>query len=81
MQITKTSILTGNTNTQEIDITEEQFAQVQNRKETGTAIQKIVPHLSADDREFLINGITEEESDFYFGKENEDVVDLDENPR
>jgi hypothetical protein len=81
MQITKTSILTGNINTQEIDITEEQFAQVQNRRETGTRIQDIVPHLSADDREFLINGVTEEESDFYFGKEHEDAVDLDENPR
>jgi len=81
MQITKTSILSGNINTREINITEEQFAQVQNRRETGTPIQKIVPHLSADDREFLINGITEEESDFYFGKEYEDAVDLDENPR
>jgi hypothetical protein len=81
MQITKTSILTGNINTREIDITEEQFAQVQSRRETGTPIQKIVPHLSADDREFLINGITEEESDFYFGKENEDAIDLDETPR
>ena len=81
MQITKTSILSGNINTREINITEAQFDQVQNRRDTGTPIQKIVPHLSADDREFLINGITEEESDFYFGKENEDVVDLDENPR
>lgn len=81
MQITKTSILTGNTNTREINITEEQFTQVQNRRETGTPIQKIVPHLSADDREFLINGITEEESELYFGKEYDDAIDLDENPR
>jgi hypothetical protein len=81
MQITKTSILSGNTNTREINITEEQFDQVQNRRETGTPIQKIVPHLSADDREFLINGITSEESEDYFGKEYDDTLDLDENPR
>jgi hypothetical protein len=81
MQITKTSILTGNTNTREINITEEQFDQVQNRRDTGTPIQKIVPHLSADDREFLINGITSEESEEYFGKEYDDTLDLDENPR
>jgi hypothetical protein len=82
MQITKRSILSGKRYTQEIDITEEQFAQVQNRRETGTPIQKIVPHLCADDREFLINGITREESEAYFGKEEEDAaIDLDENPR
>ena len=81
MQITKTSILTGNTNTREISITEEQFAQIQNRRETGIPIQKIVPHLSADDREFLINGITPEESEEYFGKEYDAGIYLDENPR
>ena len=81
MQITKTSILTGNTSTREISITEEQFDQVQNRRETGIPIQKIVPHLSADDREFLINGITAEESEEYFGKEYDAGIYLDENPR
>lgn len=81
MQITKTSILTGNTSTREISITEEQFAQVQNRRETGIPIQKIVPHLSADDREFLINGITIEESEEYFGKEYDAGIYLDQNPR
>ena len=81
MQISKTSILTGNTNTREINITEEQFDQVQNRRDTGIPIQRIVPHLSADDREFLINGITPDESEDYFGKEYDDAIDLDENPR
>lgn len=81
MQITKTSILTGNTTTREINITEEQFAQVQNRREVGIVIQKIVPHLSADDREFLINGITAEEIEEYFGKEYDAGIYLDENPR
>ena len=81
MQITKTSILTGNTSTREISITEEQFDQVQNRREAGIPIQKIVPHLSADDREFLINGITPDESEEYFGKEYDAGIYLDENPR
>ena len=81
MQITKTSILTGNTNTREISITEEQFAQIQNRRETGTLIQYIVPHLSEHHKEFLINGITPEESKEYFGKEYDAGIYLDENPR
>ena len=81
MQITKTSILTGKVNTREINITEKQLDEVENRRETGTLIQKIVPHLSLDDREFLMNGITPEESTSYFGNQFDEERYVDENPR
>lgn len=82
MQITKKSILTGNENTLDIDITPEQLEKVNNRRELGLAIQNIVPHLCADDREFLINGITPEESKHFFGEdEYEEEKYVDEVPR
>jgi hypothetical protein len=58
MQITKTSILTGIEHTREIDITEDQLNRITINQEH---VQHVVPHLSADDREFLISGITAEE--------------------
>jgi len=57
MLITRTSLLTGKRNTLDIDITEEQLR----TWNLGALIQKVCPHLSADDREFLISGITPEE--------------------
>jgi len=68
MQITKKSILTGEEHTMEIKITPEELKRVENRRELGLKIQNIVPFLSPDEREFLMNGITKKESDFYFGK-------------
>jgi hypothetical protein len=68
MQITKKSILTGEEHTMEIKITPEELKKVENRRELGLKIQNIVPFLSPDEREFLMNGITKKESDFYFGK-------------
>ena len=67
MIITKRSELTGKEHTLVIDITEEQWEQVQNRRELGVKIQDIVPHLPASEREFLISGITSEEWDKVFG--------------
>lgn len=54
MLITKKSGLTGNTSTREINVTQEQLDDWQN----GGIIQAIMPHLGADDREFLMTGIT-----------------------
>lgn len=62
MKITKTSILTGKVHTLEINISEEQF----NRWQAGESIQNVCPHLSVDDREFLISGSTKEEWDKAF---------------
>lgn len=62
MKITRTSILSGTTNTREIAITEQQLDQMKRMKN----IQWLCPQLSADDREFIISGILPEEWDAAF---------------
>ena len=57
MKITRTSIVTNMTRTREIDITPEQVLSWV----AGAAIQDAAPHLDADDREFLMTGMTREE--------------------
>lgn len=68
MNVTRISTLTGAENTMRIDITPEELIRVEQRRETMELIQNIVPHLSSQDREFLINGITHEESVRMFGE-------------
>ena len=58
MKITKKSPLTGVIHTMDIDVTEEQLYKINNKK---ALIQRIVPHLSLGEREFLMTGITDEE--------------------
>ena len=57
MKITRNSGLTGEINTRDLDITPTQYTAYLG----GTLAQLAFPHLSADDREFLITGITPEE--------------------
>jgi hypothetical protein len=57
MLITKQSALTGITRTFDLNITQEQLE----RWESGTVAQDAFPNLTADQREFLITGITDEE--------------------
>lgn len=59
MQIQRTSIITGITRTLNLDITEEQISAYMN----GALIQKAFPNLTADEREFILTGITAEEWD------------------
>lgn len=66
MRITRTSMLTGTERTREIDVTEEQFA----RWRAGALIQHAMPHLSEDDREFIMTGVTPEEWDVAFAEED-----------
>jgi len=66
MQVTKRSALTGKTHTLEIDITEAQW----NRWKAGEMIQDVCPHLSKDDREYLISGSTKEEWNQFFGSKD-----------
>lgn len=68
MQITRTSPFTGAVNTREIAVTQAQLDAWQG----GELIQVAMPHLSADDREFLMTGITPEEWDAAFGSSDED---------
>lgn len=58
MKITKKCPFTGKINTMDIPLTEAEFLRIELRNEL---IQNIVPHLSADHREFLISGITPDE--------------------
>ena len=68
MLVVRKSILTGIVRTRDLDITEAQFEAWQN----GALIQDAMPQLSVSDREFLINGVTDEEWRQVFGEEDED---------
>ena len=59
MLITKLSPISIKDHTREIDVTQSQL----DAWKGGLLIQKAMPHLSADDREFLMTGITPEEWD------------------
>jgi hypothetical protein len=65
MRITKTSLLSGRTNTREIDVTVDQLHQW---RDGPAFIQDVMPNLSADDREFLMTGVTPEEWQSAFGR-------------
>tara|TARA_R100001460_G_scaffold31051_1_gene61283 strand:- start:314 stop:505 length:192 start_codon:yes stop_codon:yes gene_type:complete len=62
MLIIRTSPFSGNTNSMEIEVTQEQLSSWEN----GTLIQDAMPNLSADEREFIKTGITPEEWDSAF---------------
>lgn len=63
MLVTKTSMITGIQHTFDLNITEEQLK----RFNSGQGyVQDIFPHLTADEREFLLTGVTQEEFDSVF---------------
>lgn len=62
MKITMQSKLTGKVHTMDLPITEQQI----NLWQGGMLIQKAMPQLTADQREFLITGATKEEWDAAF---------------
>ena len=57
MEITRKSKLTGITRTQDIPVTEDQLKDWQE----GMLIQKAMPNLTAEQREFIMTGITDDE--------------------
>lgn len=63
MKITKKSLLTGIEHTKDVSITSDQLLQINNKTDL---IQRIVPHLSPAEREFLLTGITGEEWEAHF---------------
>lgn len=71
MKITRQSTLTNVTHTLDIDVTQEQI----DKWQSGSYIQDAMPHLSGDDREFLISGITPDEWNKAFPEEEEDEVE------
>jgi 7,8-dihydro-6-hydroxymethylpterin-pyrophosphokinase len=65
MLIERASPFTGELRTLDLDVTQEQMQAWQ----SGTVIQRAMPHLSADEREFILTGILPEEWDEMFGEE------------
>ena len=63
MKITRTNPLNGEVNTLDIQVTDAQIEYYA----AGALIQDAVPHLSADDREFIKTGITAESWEAAFG--------------
>jgi hypothetical protein len=57
MLITRISPYSGKKNTKDINVTEEQL----NNWANGMLIQRAMPNVSIDDREFIINGMTKED--------------------
>jgi len=65
MKITKTSPFSGVSHTLDIPVTEKQLQKWSN----GMLIQKAMPNLTPDEREFLMTGITAEEWAETFGED------------
>lgn len=63
MLITRKSLLSGIVRTLDLPVTKEQDW------EGGTLIHRAMPHLSANEREFIISGATQEEWEEAFGGE------------
>ena len=64
--VTKQSPFSGNWHTAILAMNDDQYS---NWKSGGTLIQEALPHLTADEREFLMTGITPEEWNEAFGEE------------
>jgi hypothetical protein len=64
MIIIRKSMLSGNVSSMDIPVTEGQLAKWQ----AGTLIQNVMPNLSADQREFILTGITPAEWDLEYAE-------------
>lgn len=67
MNITRKNPISGETITRDIDVTQEQL----DAWNSGTLIQRAMPQLSADDREFILTGILPEQWEELFGYNGE----------
>jgi len=74
MQITRTSMISGNTNTMELNVTQEQLT----AWESGVHIQVAMPQLNAEEREFVKTGMTPMEWNELFGEEEDEEDNYDE---
>lgn len=67
--VEKRSMLTGKLHTMELPITLEEYAMWKGGQQL---IQQAFPHLTPEEREFLLTGSTTEEWDEVFGETEED---------
>jgi hypothetical protein len=65
MIITRVSRFSGNMHSWDIPVTEEQI----DRWKRGCLIQNAMPHLTADEREFIMTGTTPNEFNQIFGED------------
>jgi hypothetical protein len=65
--ITRKSMISGELNSMELDVTQDQL----NLWQGGELIQDVFPHLNADEREFIKTGITPQEWSDTFGESAE----------
>ena len=68
MKVTRQSMASGKTRTKDLPITPVQY--VKYIRGEGH-VQDIMPDLPPEDREFLISGVTQEEWEELYGKEEE----------
>ena len=68
MIILRKSQISGKDHAMDLPVTQGQL----DRWRAGELIQHVMPHLSVDQREFIITGTTKEEWDEIFGGEEED---------
>lgn len=66
MKFDRRSMISGNIHSMEIDVTQEQY---DNWQRGRMLIQDAMPHLSAEEREFLMTGITPAEWKKTFGED------------
>lgn len=67
MLVTRTSQISGKVATMDLAVTIAQLDRIDVRNYTKELVQNIVPDLSAEQREFLITGVTPEEWNSIFG--------------
>lgn len=67
MKITRYSMLSGKLHSMEIDVTNEQIRNYLD----GMLIQRAMPNISNEEREFILSGITPEEWNRTFAEETE----------
>jgi hypothetical protein len=67
MKIRRMSELTGKVNEMDIPLSPEEFVTGELRRKRGEMVQVVYPQLNADQREFLLTGITAEEWESMFG--------------
>ena len=67
--IERVSTLSGITHVRAIDMGEQAFTKAHEAWANGTLVQNAFPTLDADDREFIVSGITEDEWSAIYGEE------------
>lgn len=68
MRIAKRSVITGRENIMDLDVTMEQIKEWQ----AGALVQDVFPHLTEQEREFLISGTTQAEWDEYIPEDDDE---------